>query len=597
VSENYSDAIIAALVKEGAGHFFIVAGGGVMYVQESIRKAGLSFTAFHHEQAAAMAADGYHRVTGKIGVVCATTGPGVSNTVTGVIGAFLDSAAIFVIAGQAKTSEITSEGMGRGVRQMGTFEIPSFQLFGAFTKASERAMLGSSPEKVVRNLVATAVADRPGPVYLEIPFDVQNSYVEPRLDTSNSSPHTLKTPNSPEDTRELHSAISDLLISSKRPLIIAGHGVRVAGQCADFRALAESLRIPVVTTQLAKDLLPHSHPSFVGHVGLRGDRAGNKAVEEADLIISLGTSLQTQTTGFTPKQFAPSAKKIIVDFEKSVSAKALDFSKASYFNVGITDALDSLKRSNFRPTDENLSWAKLNLDQKEIYSVRLEPHDLSTKELNIYEFIFVLGDLLDAGAIVVTDAGLCFYAMGQAFRLKDKQRYIVSGGLGSMGYALPSGIGATAGTNNPVVVVTGDGSMQMNVQELATVKLMEKNISIFVINNGGYASIRNTQGSFFEGNHIGSSLESGVGFPNWKKLTEAYDIKYFKIAKRGSLAKDINRALKTKGPKVIEVICQYNQAIFPYVASSRNERGQLVSDSLGQMSPKSKVSSNDAILN
>jgi acetolactate synthase-1/2/3 large subunit len=594
---NYSDAIIAALVKEGAGHFFIVAGGGVMYVQEAIRKAKLPYTAFHHEQAAAMAAEGYYRVTGKIGVVCVTTGPGVSNTVTGVIGAYLDSAAVFVVAGQAKTTEIVSEKMAPGVRQIGTFEIPSLQIFDSITKGSERAIPGSNPYLVVSSLAEKAKTGRPGPVYLEIPFDVQNSDPGGMLDFIELSKEPAN-PNVYSSARiDLLRAISELLPNSKKPLIIAGHGVRVSGQRDYFAVVTESLNVPVVTTQLAKDLLPHAHKNFVGHVGLRGDRAGNKAVDEADLIISLGTSLQTQTIGFETRQFAPKAIKLIVDFEGSVSKKNEDISNASYFDLGIKESLDLLMEISFVPTEENLAWSNLNLCQKYEISVEREPHDFSTKELNIYEFIFALGDSLESGEVIVTDAGLCFYAMGQAFKTKEDQRYIVSGGLGSMGYALPSAIGITAGTDNPVVVVTGDGSMQMNVQELATAKVMKKNLSIFVINNGGYASIRNTQGSFFEGKHIGSSLETGVAFPNWKKLADAYGINYFRIDNRNFLSKDIKNVMQTEGPKVIEVICQYDQVIYPYVASSRNEQGRLVSDPLGQMSPKSSFSRNETVLN
>jgi acetolactate synthase-1/2/3 large subunit len=597
--KNFADAIVQNLIEEGVEQFFIVAGGGIMFVHEAIRKSGVQFTCFHHEQAAAMAAEAYARVSGKLPVVCVTSGPGASNLSTGVAGAFLDSAPVLVIAGQSKTTEIVTDYMSQGVRQVGTFELPIMKMLEPITKLTLQASNESNPRDLVKALIAAATEGRPGPVYLEIPFDVQNlSIALTAAKVSDPQAGNLKSEIGLfQDLQKLTNDLIQRLTGATRPLVIAGYGVRASGQGRKFLEVIERLGLPVVSTQLAKDLIPFDHGCFVGHVGLRGDRAGNWAVQNADFIFCLGTSLQTQTTGFDPKQFAPSATKIVIDFDGSVSGKALEMDQVAYYNVAIDVAIRALSDSGYKLSKSALDWAIRIQSKKSELGVEREPHDLSTKELNLYEFIFALSEAADPKAVIVTDAGLCFYAMGQAFKLKQYQRYIVSGGLGSMGYALPAAIGASLAESGPVIAVTGDGSVQMNLQELATANLLKRDIVLFVINNGGYASIRNTQGSFFDGKHIGSSEESGVSFPNWKLISEAFGVGYLRIENRNQLSKDIQKALRMSGIRLIEVLCQQKQFIYPYVASSRNIEGNLVSDPLSPMSPTASSKLDEAILN
>jgi acetolactate synthase-1/2/3 large subunit len=570
-----------------------------MFVHEAIRISGVNFTCFHHEQAAAMAAEAYARVSGKLGVVCVTSGPGASNLSTGVAGAFLDSVPILVIAGQSKTTEVVTESMMPGVRQVGTFELPVVRMLAPITKLAIQASIDSNPNDLVSTLMATAKLGRPGPVYLEIPFDVQNhtSSFPPAQVSDLLIGRTSFELATDETPANLIDALAKGLQNASRPLVIAGHGVRASGLNKRFVDVIEKLGLPVVTTQLAKDLLPFNHDRYVGHVGLRGDRAGNWAVQTADFIFCLGTSLQTQTIGFNPMEFAPSATKVVIDFEESVSRKGIEIQDVVYFNVSLDIAISTLEELVYKPTEASNDWARLSQRHKIEKAVDKEPHDVSTQELNIYEFIFSLSGTADPKATILTDAGLCFYAMGQAFKLKQGQRYIVSGGLGSMGYALPAAIGASIANLGPVIAVTGDGSLQMNIQELATASLLNRDIALFVINNGGYASIRNTQSSFFGGKHIGSSQESGVSFPDWQIIASAYGLKYKRIEDRETLSRGIIECLQMEGPRLIEVICQQNQTIFPYVASSRNNLGALVSDPLSPMSPLSSDQGDEAILN
>ena len=599
VPKNFADTFVQALIEKGVDNFFIVSGGGIMFVHEAIRSSGAKFTCFHHEQAAAMAAEAYGRVSGKLAVVCVTSGPGASNLTTGVAGAFLDSVPLLVIAGQSKTTETVTESMRPGVRQVGTFELPIVQMLAPITKLSLQASMDSNPIDLVSRLLTAAELGRPGPVYLEIPFDVQNHIQN--LPSTQVSELSLSRMNPDlglgEANTELANVLAEGLQNASRPLVIAGHGVRASGLGGRFLQAIEKMTLPVVSTQLAKDLLPYKHDCFVGHVGLRGDRAGNWAVETADFILCLGTSLQTQTTGFDPEQFAPNATKVVIDFEESVSGKGLAIKNSAYFNLSLDIVLNTLDHVAYNPSEAASIWAQLAQMKKSEMAVDHEPHDLSTKELNIYEFIFALSDAADPKSTIVTDAGLCFYAMGQAFKLKEGQRYIVSGGLGSMGYTLPAAIGASIANPGPVIAVTGDGSLQMNIQELATASLLNGNIVLFVINNGGYASIRNTQTSFFGGKHIGSSHESGVSFPNWEFIANAFGLEYKKLEDRKTLSAGVMESLKLGGPRLIEVICQQNQTIFPYVASSRNNLGELVSDPLSPMSPLGSGGAEEAILN
>lgn len=580
-----SDEIIDSLLRLDVKHFFIVVGGNAMYLDDAIRISGCPYTAFHNEQAAAMAAEAYARVSGKLAVCVVTNGPGAANLLTGVAGAFLDSAPVFYIAGQAKSTEQVSDEMSPGVRQFGTFELPMSKIFQPVTKKSYVLREGDDARQLVHELARIATQGRPGPVFLEIPIDLQGAQY------STDEKMTLEFKELETQTAELQNFVetfSQAFLLSKSPLILAGHGVRVAGAVNLLQALSTAWRIPVVTTQIAKDLFPYADDNFVGHVGLRGDRAGNIAVHEADLLLCIGTSLQQQTIGYHPEVFAPNSRKFVIDFEGSVSKKSLPIEVSEYIDADVTSVLKKLLEFKVAARDtseQNEEWISLNQNRKDVLSVAREPHDTSTDEINMYDFIYNLSEASDEGDIIVTDAGLCFYIMGQAYLLKQDQRYIASGGLGSMGYAIPASIGASKADNNRVICVTGDGSAQVNVQELATIASNQGSIVIFIINNGGYASMRNTQKSFFSSEFIGASEATGVGMPNWKKIADAYNVDYLEIPNKANLKSGLVEALSSKKPLLVEVVCQRNQALMPTVSSFRDKDGALISNPLHVMSP------------
>lgn len=583
---NFAEVVVEQLVKDGADHFFLIVGGNAMYIDEAIRQTKIPYTIFHHEQAAAMAADAYAKVTGKMAVCVSTSGPGASNLLTGISGAYTDSSPVFFLAGQAKKTEMVREEMRPGVRQFGTFELPIAQLFEPVTKASISLRSGDDPAKTVRKLSALAMSGRPGPVFLEIPIDVQGEKFS-LLESSDPNPETA----SDRNDKDLHLFCEDFLhnfSTSKRPLILAGHGIVVAGVSNLLGELSELLKIPVITTQLAKDLFSFDDPNFVGHAGLRGDRAGNLALYESDLLLCIGTSLQQQTVGYDPEKFAENTKKFVVDFERSISNKNLPIGMERLLDAEVADVLTCLlkmaKESKVLNSSNN-EWNQLNQKRKAALSVRNEPHDLTTSEINMYDLIYCLSQASAEGDIVVTDAGLSWYVMGQAYLMKKKQRFISSGGLGAMGYAIPAAIGASLTKRGRTICVTGDGSAQFNIQELATIVKNNCQVIIFIVNNGGYASIRNTQKAFFSLDFIGTTPDSGLSFPNWEKLADAYGIKYQKIADKAGLIDGIDRALISDGPLFVEVICQEGQVIMPAVSSHRDSTGALIADPLHEMSP------------
>lgn len=396
------------------------------------------------------------------------------------------------------------------------------------------------------------------------------------------------------------AAFFEALKTSKKPLILAGHGVRIGGGQDALLKLVNNLNIPIVTTQLAKDLIAYSDRHFVGHPGLRGDRAGNLAVFESDLLLCIGTSLQQQTVGYEPADFAPNSRKFVVDFEHSVSKKNMPFAIERLADCEVLAVLHEMLKARpiHRAKSNNLNqWVELNIRRKLELAVSREPHDLSTPEINMYEFANVLSEAASSGDTIVTDAGLCFYIMGQAYLTKEGQRYIVSGGLGSMGYALPASIGAAAAGSKRVICVTGDGSAQMNVQEFGTLSSIEGQAIIFVINNGGYASIRNTQRSFFSPSLIGASETSGVLMPKWEKIAEAYGLNFMRIEGRSSLKGGIETALANTSPILVEVVCQYTQGLMPSVSSFKQDDGRLKSNPLHIMSPSLAANENSVELN
>ena len=578
-----SDYIAGHLQAIGVKTAFLVAGGGMMHLIDALgRMEGMHYMCNHHEQASAIAADAYARQTGSLGVCYATSGAGAANILMGLVGAWQESSPVLFLTGQSKIAE-TIRGTGiHGLRQFGTFEVDIVPIVKSVTKY---AVFLDDPQNVryeLEKAVHCALSGRPGPVLMDVPLDIQGAPVDTKTLVGYVAPAEVE-----QDCDAAARDILSRLRMAKRPMILAGWGVRCAKAVPLFRDMINKLKVPVAVTPLGKDVLPYDDPLFIGHPGVKGDRPGNFAVQNADFILSLGNSLHTQTTGYEFDRFAPNAYKIQVEPDEAVlKKKTVHVDKK--INASIVPIMESLTKLSARGWDASAYevWRKRCADWKIQYAVNREPHRIDDGPVNYYEFVDMLSNLLKGNETIVADAGSAFYVMGQAFRLKGTQRFISSGSMGSMGFTLPAGLGVCAADPTRMAVcVTGDGSLQSTIQELQTVRHNHLNLKLFVIQNDGYVSIRNTQNAFFEGHLVGSSSDSGVSMPPLEKIADAYGIPFISCASRAQLSDAMRRTLEAEGPVICGVSAQPDQSIIPTVSSVRLPDGRMQSKPLHDMFP------------
>jgi acetolactate synthase-1/2/3 large subunit len=585
-----ADYIAKEVAKKGVDNFFMLSGGMMMHLMDAFgRIPKMSYVCNHHEQASAMGADGYARESGRLGVCLATSGPGATNILTGLVGSYQDSIPVLFLTGQCKVRE-TIKGSGiKGLRQCGFLETDIVPIVDSVTKY---AALVERPEDVRMHLekaLYLATSGRPGPVLLDIPLDVQGALIEPKR---------LKGFIKPKISNVIKQSGLNKLIAkiqeAERPVILAGHGIRCAGMVEEFRKLALKLRVPIATTLMAKDLLPYDHPFFVGHPGPRANRGANFVVQSADLIVSMGCSLHLQTVGYEGDLFSPQAFKIQLDMDRPLLQKQ---------NVGvdwqlewnINDYLPRLVKSipNNGIFKDCSAWTKTAVQWKKLYSSRAEPHAFgnSKSKVDLYEFLQVLSEESKGNETLLTDAGQPHPIFGQAFEIKSRQRYHNPGSFAGMGYALPAAIGAAvASPKKNIIAIIGDGSFQTNIHELQTLRHLQANVKAFVINNDGYASIKNTQKNFFKGFFVGSTPGSGVSLPDTKKIAHAYGIPYISCLNRSELKSKIRTALRFTGPVICEIMALPDQKIMPVVPSRMLPDGSIKSMALDKMVPEIGIS-------
>ena len=574
-----SDLVTRFLEEQKVEHVFLLSGGMMMHLLDSVSKSKkIRYICNHHEQASAMSAEGNARWKGSLGVCFATSGPGATNTITGVSGAWLDSSPVLFITGQSRRT-LTVRGLGlSNLRMVGTFEVDIVSIVQSITKY---AVFVDDPSMVLYHLqkaVHTALTGRPGPVLIDMPLDVQGAFVEEEgmLQFIPEETIAVEAP----DFSVLFRKISAV----NRPLILAGHGIRVAGETSRFLDFVTRLGVPLVTTQLAKDLAPYENSLFVGHVGLRGQRAANLAVQASDFLIIVGSSLHITTTGYDVAAFAPSAEKVWIDSDEANLLRNAVKAELVY-QCSVTGFLDAVIGKAVDLRSEVRDWRSLVTRWKNALPV-IGDHPLKDGPVETYQLVDTLSDVLSGGEVIVSDAGSLYYIVGQAFRVKLGQRVIISGALGAMGYALPAALGvAVANTDAPTICLTGDGSMQTNVQELASVARYLPNLKIIVVNNGGYASIRNTQLTFCDGQIAATNRETGVGMPEWRKLCEAYGIPYLQCSRQQDLRDVFQQMLGFAGPVFVECCAAENVEMFPAVTSRKLDDGSFVSSRLHEMSP------------
>ena len=584
-----SDYMVERLADWGVRHIFLVVGGGAMHLNDSISKEPrIQYVCNHHEQASAMAAEAYARISGRPGVVNVTTGPGGINALNGVFGAWTDSIPMLVVSGQVKRETCMRAQGITGLRQLGDQEA---DIIAMVEKITKYAVMIDDPLSIRYHLERAwhlAQSGRPGPCWLDIPVDVQAAAIDPATLRGYDPAEDEAAQQIAGDASRLNSdcgEVLDRIRNAKRPVILAGTGVRAAHAAGEFDELFHRLAVPV-TTAWTHDLIASDDPLFCGRQGTIGDRAGNFTVQNADVLLILGSRLNIRQTSYNWQSFAPRAFKIQVDIDDAEFHKPTirpDMAIHCDLKRFLRELLRQCDAENYR-SGVHAPWLAWCRERVQRYPVVQERQRQPGPPLNPYYFIEQLSArLADDDVMICGNATSCIVPF-QTMRLRKNQRLISNSGSASMGHDLPAAIGAAfARPGKRVICLAGDGSIQMNIQELQTVVHHHLPVKIFVLNNSGYLSMRMTQSSFF-GRLIGESASSGVSLPNMVKVACAYGIPSIRIDRASQLAQ-IDLALAAGGPALIDVVLDPNQEFEPRSRARQLPDGRIVSPNLEDMYP------------
>jgi acetolactate synthase-1/2/3 large subunit len=580
-----SDYVARYLADHGVRHVFMLTGGGAMHLNDSFgQEKRIQYVCCHHEQACAIAAEGYARTLGRIAVVNVTTGPGGTNAITGVLGQWLDSIPVLYVSGQVRY-EMTVASTSLPLRQLGDQEADIIALVRPITKY---AAMVTDPKTIRYHLdraIHVAITGRPGPVWLDIPLDVQAAMV----DEDSIVAYDPDGDNARTDEAIFHSQVGivvERLRAAERPVILAGAGIRLAGAADLFRRVAESFGVPVLTAWDAIDVLPSDHPLFAGRPGTVGQRGANFVLQNADMLLCVGCRMNARQIGYNQASVARAAFKVSVDVDAAELAK-WTFRPDLPICADARDFLELLDRAalTVRPERKQswLDWcAERNRRYPPVTAAMRENH----ADVNPYAFCDALSGALASDDVVVSSNGAACVVPIQSMRMKLGQRHIVNSGCAAMGYGLPAAVGACyANEGRRVICLEGDGSIQLNMQELATVVYHRLPLKVFVFNNGGYLSIRTTQRAFFDGRLVGEGPNSGVGLPDMTKIAEAYGIRSVVIRNHQEMPDRIRTVLEHPGPVLCDVRMTPNQELVPRVTSRRLDNGRMVSSPLEDMYP------------
>lgn len=594
MKQKVSDYIAEYIAQWGIQDVFTVTGGGAMHMNDAFgHHPKLHCTYQHHEQACAMAAEAYARLGNKMAAVCVTTGPGATNAVTGVLGSWMDSIPMLVFSGQARYAT-TVEASGLPLRSMGVQECNIVPVVKPLTKYAHMVIRPEEIRYHLEKALYLAVNGRPGPVWLDIPLDVQGAVVETEeLRAYDPSENPEQKPG--EISEEMIDQILDKIQNSSRPVLSPGNGVRLAGAAEEFHQLAELLGVPVVTGMSSVDALEYDHPLFVGRSGGTGTRPGNFALQNSDVLLSIGNRQGFAQTGFQFQDWARESYTILNDIDENELKKpSLHVSLPVCGDAGelIRKLIHSARNrgaSAEKPLFQGQSWREQCLLWKEKYPVVTEKHYEMIEEgcTNIYAFYEELSKAMKEDQNLMVSVGTSRVAGSQTFKVKKGQRFITNPNTASMGFCLPGAIGVCiASDKKPVVCVTGEGSLQMNIQELQTIIHNRLPIKLFVINNQGYHSIRQTQQTYFGEPLVGVGEESGdLSFPDLSRLAPAYGFPYDCIHSSEELEEKINKTLETEGTVICEVFVTKYQKTEPKTSSKKLPDGRMISAPLEDMYP------------
>lgn len=580
-----ADYIFSYIAQQGVKSAFLVPGGGAMYLVDAVgQNRDIDYIPNHHEQASAIAAEAYARINGRLGCAVVTTGPGATNALTGVVGAWIESVPLLIISGQVKRADLIGNS---GVRQRGPQEVDIISMVKGITKYAVTVMEPTDIRFHIEKAVHLATTGRRGPVWLDIPLDVQAAQIDGSA-LRGYEPSAV----APETTLPINAAAADvieMINAAERPLILAGHGIRLGEAVSEFQELYEALKIPVATTWNAMDLIPATHQLSIGKPGTVALRAPNFAVQNSDLLIAIGARLDNVVTAFNPAKFGRYAKKIVVDVDPAELAK---FSPDAKIEKAIAaDAksfISALLRHRNRVTSKDRSqWLAKCAEWKKRYSVNDGKPFPKKGPISHYHLTDVLSRQIPEDTLIVTgSSGLAIEIFYTAFQNKPGQRVFLTSGLGAMGYGLPAMIGAgVAWGRKPFIGVEGDGSLMLNIQELQTIQTLALPVRIFVFNNRGYASIRNTQRNYFSGRYVGTGPEGKLGMPDLSALARAIGIPAMRIDDAANIDESIAHALAQPGPFICDVHVVADEALAPKSAALPQPDGSIISMPLEDMSP------------
>lgn len=594
-----ADLIARLLVEHGITECFMLTGGGAMHLNDALgRETGLNKVFTHHEQAAAIAAESYCRLSGTPAVVNVTTGPGGVNALNGVYGAYVDSIGMIVVSGQVKR-ETCAPNYPLPLRQLGDQEVDIVSMVRGITKYAVVLNDPKDARKVVEKAIHLSRRGRPGPVWIDVPIDVQAARVDfdalERFDPA-SPDRSDEAPNTAAELGLLEGAALEVetaallaeLCAAERPVVLAGAGVRIADQHAQFLAFVERFGIPVVTGWNAHDAIPNSHPLYVGRPGSVGDRGGNFAVQTADYVLVLGSRLNIRQISYNYKSFARNARVAMVEIDQA----ELDKPTLNLHRPVHADLRDFFAAAAALPTpaddkaDARAAFLERSRDRAALYPVVLPEYWTHEGLINPYVFGELLFRELEDGDIIVSGDGTACVTMFQAANLKPGQRLYTNSGCASMGYDLPAAIGAYhAAGGRRIICLAGDGSIMMNLQELQTIVGQRLPVKIFVLNNDGYHSIRQAQLNHFPDNIVGCGPDSGLSFPDFERLAAGFGLPSSKVATHDALSCAIRATLDADGPQLCEVMIDKRQEFAPKLTSRRLEDGTMVSSALEDLSP------------
>lgn len=583
-----SDYVFKFIEEKGIKHAFMLPGGGAMHLIDSIGKSKIEYICCGHEQAVAIAAESYGQHTNDIGVALVTSGPGATNAITGVTAGWIDSTPMFIISGQAKRSDLIGSS---GVRQMGSQEVHIIDMVKSITKYAVQILDPKEIKYHLEKAYYEATTGRMGPVWLDIPLDVQAAMIneEKLIGYKEQNGYNCNF-----DIETEVKEVVELFKYSRKPLILAGNGIKLSNAEQEFYKFIDKLQVPVQTTWKTVDLIEENHPLYAGHPGIMGDRGANFVLQSCDLLIILGSRLDTSITAFNHANFGINAKKIMVDIDEheidkmKIDIKVKVVSNVKDFILKLNSKTDEIVKSKIlNKIDENNKWLIYCKNIREKYPVVTEKHVKQKKCVSAYYFIDELCNRLTSQDIIVPEssggAGEITY---QAFKVKKGQKIKNAAGLGSMGFGLPYAIGSCLSNGRKrTILINGDGAFQLNIQELETVKRLNLPIKIFIWNNNGYASIRAMQRNIFEGHYVASEEGSGLTIPNLRKVAEAYEIQTFMARDNEEMVKILPQVLESDGPVLCELMILPEETVSPRVKSVKLENGSMISKPLEDMWP------------